>query len=65
MTIHDPHQSIIQVIVEMMPRTPEGKVTGHIAEKYNQIYTVKGMSLAECRAKTFKLLNTIKENSDG
>ena len=65
MTDDTPHQALIQVMVEMMPRLPDGRATGQISEKYNQLYTVKGMSLEECRKKTFKLFNTLKENSDG
>ena len=47
------------------PKAKTIEVTGQVAERYDQLYTVRGMSIEECRKKTFNLFKTLEEISDG
>lgn len=56
-----PHQSVIYIKAEVMPRLPDGRVSGKPIHKFVELATIKGNSEEEVTNKTQDLLRKIKE----
>jgi hypothetical protein len=51
-----PHQAVISVIIEVMERLPDGKVTGLPVSRTARLYTVTGKNLEECQKEVTRFM---------